>query len=248
MAPPAQKPSLILAPGSWFPPTAFDPLATLLNAHGYKTQTVSWPSIARASAVKDLSEDITALRALVEPEIQDGREVIVIAHSWAGLPVNSALEGLRKPSEGWSGGVVRLLFIAAFIPEVGESVVSTCGGEAEWYVKDEPNNTLFPSIPFELFFHDVPDGKTWVETLRPASWATTNSRATGAAYVAIPSSYLLCEEDRAIPLFLQQAMVDKAREKGAQMRTEIVKTGHSPWLVDAEVVARWVRREIGEEI
>ncbi|KAL4922743.1 Alpha/beta hydrolase fold-1 [Aspergillus aurantiobrunneus] len=254
MAPPTQKTTLIFAAGSWYPSNAFDPLCSILQSQGYVTKSVAWPSTSRASAIKDLSEDIATLRALIEPEVLNGGDVVVIAHSWAGLPVNSGLEGLMKPKPstgaeagGDRGGVVKLLFISAFLPEVGESVISTFGREAEWYVKDEQNNTVFPTTPFELLFHDVPDGRAWAETLRPFSWATTNSRATGAAYLSIPSSYLFCEEDQAIPLFGQQAMVDKARENGAQMRTETVKTGHTPWLVDGEWVAGWIRREIEQE-
>ncbi|KAL4881228.1 Alpha/beta hydrolase fold-1 [Aspergillus karnatakaensis] len=244
------KPTLIFAPGSWYPTSSFDPLTTLLNSHGYETHTVAFPSITQATTVKDLSSDIAAVRALVEPEVQKGRDVVVIAHSWAGLPVNSALEGLLKTDshEQGKGGVVKLLFISAFIPEIGQSLVSAFGGEAEWYVKDSTGTTMTPSEPEELFFHDVPDASYWASTLRPAAWATTVAPATGAAYLDLPSTYLLCEEDRAIPLFVQDLMVEKATGNGADMRTESVKTGHTPWLVRTEWVAEWIRREVGEEI
>ncbi|KAL4871623.1 hypothetical protein BDV12DRAFT_164084 [Aspergillus spectabilis] len=249
------KPTLIFAPGSWYPTSSFDPLTTLLESHGYTTHTIAFPSITQATAVKDLSNDIAAVRALIEPEVEKGRDVVVIAHSWAGLPVNSALEGLIKTQssgnereEKGGGGVVKLLFISAFIPEIGQSLVSTFGGEAEWYVKDPTSKTITPSTPHSLFFHDVPKGEYWASTLRPAAWATTIAPATAAAYLSLPSSYLLCEEDRAIPLFVQQMMVDKARGNGAQMGTVTVKTGHTPWLVETEWVGSWIRGEVGEEV
>lgn len=98
--------------------------------------------------------------------------------------------------------------------------------------------------PYTLFFHDVPDGQQWAETLRPHAWATKISPATGASYLEIPCSYLLCEEDRAIPLFVQELMVEKARSHGAVINTEKVKTGHTPWLVVPDEVAEFVRRQI----
>ncbi|KAL4911297.1 hypothetical protein BDW74DRAFT_172763 [Aspergillus multicolor] len=241
------KPTLILAPGSWYPASAFDPLASLLNAQGYTTKSVSWPSVSeRASSVTSLSEDIEALQALIKPEVEAGRDIVVIAHSWAGLPVNSGVGEFIKQQGSEKGGVVKLLFISAFVPEVGHSLVSTFGGEAEWYVKDESNKTIFPSTPLELFFHDVADGATWASKLRPAAWSTTIAPATDAAYLKLPSSYLLCEEDRAIPSFVQQMMIDKARENGADMKTEKVKTGHTPWLVEGmgAVVVDWIKREL----
>ncbi|KAJ0422467.1 Alpha/beta hydrolase fold-1 [Aspergillus carlsbadensis] len=243
---PNQKPTLIFAPGAWYPATAFTPLTTLLEPHGYACHTVAFPSIQQATSVTDLSADIAAVRSLVEPEVQKGNDVVIVVHSWAGLPVNSALEGLTKVANGSGGGVVKLIFISAFIPELGQSLVSAFGGEpAPWYVRDEANGTVFPSTPYDLFFQDVPGGEKWAGKLRPHAWATKISPATGTAYSLIPSSYLFCEQDRAIPIEVQKMMVEKARVQGAQIATESIATGHTPWLVDAERVADYIRREIG---
>ncbi|KAL2826800.1 alpha/beta-hydrolase [Aspergillus cavernicola] len=239
------KPTLIFAPGAWYPPTAFNPVIALLNTHGYTSHTVAFPSIQQATTVTDLSDDIAAVRALIEPEVQAGRDVVLIVHSWAGLPVNSALEGLEKSKSSGGGGVVKIIFISAFLPEIGQSLVAAFGGEpAEWYVMDNKTKTVSPSTPYELFFHDVPDGHDWAATLRPHAWASNITPATGAAYLSIPSSYLYCEEDRAIPLFVQELMVEKARGMGAVISTETVGTGHTPWLVDGEFVAGFIRREV----
>ncbi|KAL3461473.1 Alpha/beta hydrolase fold-1 [Aspergillus heterothallicus] len=240
-----QKPTLIFAPGAWYPTEAFTPLTTILESEGYTCHTIAFPSIQQATTVRDLSDDIAAVRALVEPEAQKGNDVVIVVHSWAGLPVNSALAGLEKSaSEGRKGGVVKLVFISAFIPEIGQSLVSAFGGTpAPWYVRNESNGTVSASTPFELFFHDVPSGEEWAEKLRPHAWATKTSPATGAAYQNISSSYLHCEHDRAIPIEVQKIMVEKARSQGAKIATETIATGHTPWLVDADKVAEYIRRE-----
>ncbi|KAL4939860.1 hypothetical protein BDV06DRAFT_197950 [Aspergillus oleicola] len=247
------KPTIILAPGSWYPASSMDPLANTLQKANYKTKTVSWPSVVRGGEVTSLNEDIAALRALIEPEVAEDRDVVVLAHSWAGIPVSSGLEGLDKTgtaSRGSKGGVVKLLYIAAFLIEQGKTLVETFGGEAPWYIKDIPNNTILPNDPINLFFHDVPTAQDWASKLHPVSWSTTIAPATGAAYLNVPCAYLICEEDRALPVFLQDIMIEKARGDGADVRTERVKIGHSPWLVEggAEVVGDWVRREVGEDI
>lgn len=260
------NPTLIFCPGAWYPPTAFGPLSAHFPDH--TTHTVAFPSIQQSTKVQDLQPDIDALRTLVEQEVSAGKDVVVISHSWSGLPVNSALDGLSKTERqaaGESGGVSKLIFISAFIPDVGESLIGAFGGVApDWYDRDvsqsfisfvlpeipilpqpqEVNGTVSAVDPYSLFFHDCPDGKQWAQTLRPHAWATKNSPATSTAYTRIPSTYLLCENDRAIPLFVQQLMVDKARGKGAQITTETIATGHSPWLVDPEPVAAFVQRSL----
>ncbi|KAL2848696.1 alpha/beta-hydrolase [Aspergillus pseudodeflectus] len=244
---PDRKPTLIFAPGAWYPATAFTPLTALLESDRYTCHTVAFPSIQQATTVTDLSADIAAVRALVELEVEKGNKVVIVVHSWAGLPVNSALEGLAKGAGGSGGGVVKLIFISAFIPELGQSLISAFGGEpAPWYVRDEANGTVSPSTPYDLFFHDVPGGEEWAGKLRPHAWATKISPATGTAYSWIPSSYLFCEQDRAIPVEVQKMMVEQARAQGAQITTESIATGHTPWLVDAQRVAGYIRREIGD--
>ncbi|KAJ5934625.1 hypothetical protein N7466_004172 [Penicillium verhagenii] len=267
----ASKPTLIFCPGAWYPTTAFEPLVAHFPDHS--TYTVAFPSIQQATSVQDLQPDIDALRTLVEQEANAGKDVVVISHSWSGLPVNSALDGLSKTERqaaGETGGVAKLIFISAFIPEIGESLIGAFGGvPPDWYDRDvsqlynylslpissllgspshprlqEANGTVSAVDPYSLFFHDVPDGEQWAQTLRPHAWATKNSPATSAAYTRIPSVYLQCENDRAIPLFVQQLMVEKARGKGAQMTTEIIATGHSPWLVDPTPVADFVQRSL----
>ena len=115
-------------------------------------------------------------------------------------------------------------------------------------MKQAENATVTADDPFTLFFHDVPDGREWAKTLRPHAWATKNSPATGTAYVNIPAAYLLCEDDRAIPLFVQELMVEKARGKGASFETEKIKTAHTPWLVVPDQVAAYIRKHAGTEV
>ncbi|KAF5865066.1 hypothetical protein ETB97_005307 [Aspergillus alliaceus] len=85
-----------IAPGAWYPPTALDPLIAKLTSHGYICKTVPFPSVQQSVEVKGLIADVNAVRGLVEPAVNAGQDVIVISHSWSGLPVNSTLEGLGQ--------------------------------------------------------------------------------------------------------------------------------------------------------
>jgi hypothetical protein len=134
------KPTIIFAPGAWYPPTVFYAIAKKLREHGYTCHTIAFPSIQQATTVQDLQPDIAAVRSIVEPEVDAGQEVIIVSHSWSGLPVASALDGLERSTlenAGKKGGVIKLVYIAAFIPQVGESLISAFGGTPPpWYVLD----------------------------------------------------------------------------------------------------------------
>lgn len=132
------SPTLIFAAGAWYPHTVFGPIIEKLS--DYRSHSVALPSIQQATTVTDLQPDIDAIRSLVQQEADEGNDVIVIAHSWAGLPVSSALNGLSKPEReeaGQTGGVVKLIFITAVLLNVGESLISAFGGTAPpWYERD----------------------------------------------------------------------------------------------------------------
>lgn len=132
------KPTLIFAPGAWYPHTIFNPIIEQLA--DYSCHTVAFPSTQEASSVVDLQPDIEAVRSIIQEEADAGHDIIIVAHSWAGLPVSSALEGLSKAEReaaGDKGGVMKLIFIAAFLPSVGEGLLDAFGGmPPPWYARD----------------------------------------------------------------------------------------------------------------
>lgn len=126
------KPVLVFAPGGWHPSNTYDPITTLLTADGYECHPIAFPSVYRATEIKDksLETDIAAIREIVEPVVEAGRDVVLVVHSWAGFPCNSGLTGLTKnerAQQGEDGGVGHLFFISAFLPKVGQSVAGIVG-------------------------------------------------------------------------------------------------------------------------
>jgi hypothetical protein len=63
--------------------------------------------------------DIAVIRSSVTRLARDeGRDVVVVMHAHAGLAGSQGLEGLDKKScseRGWKGGVVRLVYICAYM-------------------------------------------------------------------------------------------------------------------------------------
>ena len=135
------KPALVFCPGAWYPANVFDSVIEKLRGLGYSDcTTIAFPAIHRATEVKSLEEDIKAVKQAVVPRIEGGQEVVVIIHSWAGIPASSALVGLGtrdREREGKPGGVLSLCYIASFLPQIGESLIDCVGGILpDWQVAD----------------------------------------------------------------------------------------------------------------
>lgn len=123
--------AFVLAPGAWHTPDIFDRVKEILEQKGHTVAYIEFPSVYQTpTPVSDMQPDIQAVRDAVLKELDAGRDVVVGAHSWAGAPVNSALDGLSKKereAEGKSSGVVKLAFMAAFVVPEGVSVFDALG-------------------------------------------------------------------------------------------------------------------------
>lgn len=129
--PKMSKPVFILCPGAWHPAEVYNKLTPHLEAQGYKTVLHDWPSIQQAP-VQSFDEDIASIRATVLKQADAGNDVVVVAHSWSGSPVNSAVADLSKTErtkQGKPGGVVKLVFLCAFVVPKGVSLLDALGGD-----------------------------------------------------------------------------------------------------------------------
>lgn len=55
------------------------------------------------------------------------------------------------------------------------------------------------------------------------------SKLTYAAYRDIPTTYILCTKDNAIPIVAQEGMVARAKSLGANITTVTLEASHSPF-------------------
>ena len=113
------KPTVVCVPGAWHTPSIYDPVLSILSANGYPTLGISLPSASvDPTPGSDFAADVRATRSYVADFVKDGgKDVVVVAHSYAGLPVYEALKELgerERKVRGLTGGVTRLVFITAF--------------------------------------------------------------------------------------------------------------------------------------
>lgn len=68
----------------------------------------------------NMSDDASVIKRVVETLLSQGKQVVVICHSYGGTPTSQALVGL---------GVKRLVYLSAIVPKLGQSNVMAMGGE-----------------------------------------------------------------------------------------------------------------------
>jgi hypothetical protein len=83
------------------------------------------------------------------------------------------------------------------------------------------------------FYNDLSpeEQEHWTSELIRCPDVTQTTPITNAAYLHHPVTYLFCENDQALPLFLQQSMVKTIEEStGISIEKATCDAGHSPFL------------------
>lgn len=130
----SEKPTILLIPGAWLPASAFEDVATILRAQGYPVHTMALLSVGgpTSTTVADDAEDIR--QRYLNKFIMEGKEVIIVMHSYSGIPGTESVKGFARKdlaAQGKKGGVVGLIYITAFLIAAGQSVASILGENME---------------------------------------------------------------------------------------------------------------------
>lgn len=124
----SSKPSVLLYTGSFSPVDLYDNLREAVVARGVDFRVLALPTVRLGLDDKrnppSMYDDAANLVSEVELLADEGKDVILIAHSYSGTPVSEAASGLGKASmaaRGKRGGVVGVAYVTALVPKVGES-------------------------------------------------------------------------------------------------------------------------------
>jgi pimeloyl-ACP methyl ester carboxylesterase len=227
-------PALLLVHGAWHGPWAWEQLIEQLP--DVDVHTVALPSTGSDPAdLGDLDDDAAAVAAAVAAI---HGPVVVLGHSYGGHPMTQAVVSAEN--------VRRLVYLAAFQLDVGETPLSTLGSTpAPWLEVHEGNGEdgrgyIEMTDPVEILYGDVdPDlAQHAVAQLRLQSLAAVTQPLTEAAWRHHPSTYIVCETDSALPLFVQETMAKRAE----QVRR--IQSSHSPFLSRPAELAALIREQL----
>ena len=121
------KPTIVFVHGAWQDTSCFDIVRAQLSTYNYSSTAVPLPSTGASSPSQQTHlEDVIAIRNTLEQLVLVGeKDVLLVLHSYGGIPGCGAIEGLEKSvrkSIGGRGGVIGCVFIAAMLPLKGQSL------------------------------------------------------------------------------------------------------------------------------
>ena len=127
----APKPQIVVFTGAWHRHTAMDSFVQRLQEAGFPAEAHALRTAGNPEA--SINDDETYIRATLTSHIEEGKDVVLIAHSLAGFGSTGAIHSLDKESfraKGLAGGLIGVIYLAAFIPTAEQSA-STLFGEEE---------------------------------------------------------------------------------------------------------------------
>lgn len=243
-------PTLVFVHGSWHQPSCYDKVIKLLQPK-LKCVAVSLPSTENKPAAT-FKDDIDATSKAIANETTNGRNVVVVAHSYGGMVGNSAIKGFARSKDVSTndsqssevGYVVGLILIASGFTIAGLAFMDPFFGHPppSWRVNNETGYAEIIESPKEMFYHDVPDDEVdyWVSQLTTQSLKALfeGGEYTYEGWKDVPVWYIGTIEDRGLPVAAQRLGVGMAREMGGQVEHRELQTSHSPFLSQPEATVR----------
>lgn len=255
------KPAFVLVHGAWHTPSHWEPLATVLISHGYRVVTPALPSCLdpdepNVTIPTSQEPDIAAVRTAIIAQLDSGFNVVVVAHSYGGLPAGSACKGLARNARteaGYQTSVIAFAAIATSVLPKGMGPVQELENVGQvveivgdlMHIRPEPG-------PYHWFYDDMSkqDAEKWITMCKPACSVTAAMQPSQyTAYEDIPVHYLLCEKDKISSPAAQQAVIDRIHTgPNAGLVVEVIDAAHSPHLSKVEETATFLRRAAGETV
>jgi pimeloyl-ACP methyl ester carboxylesterase len=207
--------SAVLVHGLYHVPEHFAAVADLLRARGVE---VAVPELHRGSLDADTEAVQAAVDAMRVPPV-------VLGHSYGG----SVITGLT--------GAAHLVYLAAFVPDAGESAASSRGATDLLRAAVRPDGGgathVDPALAADLFYRDCsPEvAARAIGLLRRQLPGCGRGVPRRQAWRDTPSTYVVCARDEALDPAVQRGM---ARRCTATLTWQ---TGHSPFLSRPDLVA-----------
>jgi pimeloyl-ACP methyl ester carboxylesterase len=209
---PENKPTIVLVHGAWADASSWNAIVVPLQSQGYTV-------FAPPNELRGLTSDAAYIASFLAQRTSG--PVVLVGHSYGGAVITNA---------GAQGGDVKaLVYVDAFIPDEGETVVSILDGSTSALAVADPTTVLdvagYPGAPegaaeaflkpdtvHNYFAQDLPeeDRLLIVATQRPASFVANVTPSGPPAWKTIPSWAVLGTADLVIPIDVQRRMAERA--------------------------------------
>jgi len=233
------KPTIVLVHGAWADGSSWNAVSTELQSQGF---TVLTPPNLLHGVAGDAGYVASFLAQ------RTSGPVVLVGHSYGGVVITNAGTG--------GGDVKALVYIDAFIPDVGENVFQILGGSGSALDVPDPTTVLdivgYPGAPdgdaeaflkpatvHDAFAPDLSEADRWLiaASQRPISLSANTSPTETAAWKTIPSWALVGTDDRVIPAATQRRMAERAGSTITEVAASHVSMVSQPSATIAAILA-----------
>src|SRR6476469_5144425 len=206
------QPTIVLVHGAWADGASWNAVSTELQGQGF---TVLTPP----NLLHGVAGDAAYVASFLTQRTTG--PVVLVGHSYGGVVITNA---------GAAGGDVKaLVYVDAFIPDVGETTFQILGGSGSAFDVPDPNAVfdivgypgapegdveafLKPATVHESFAQDLPEADRWliVESQRPITLSANTTPSGASGWTSLPSWAVVGTEDRVIPPGAQRSMAERA--------------------------------------
>jgi pimeloyl-ACP methyl ester carboxylesterase len=222
------KPTIVLVHGAWADGSSWSSVAERLQSDGY---TVDVPP----NPLRSLSSDSTYLASFLSTI---SGPIVLAGHSYGGAVITNAATG--------NANVKALVYVNAYIPDQGQTLVQLTGAGSCFAVKDFTtvfNFVPIPGAPSEdvdtyvkpsvfpgCFANGLParEGAVLAATQRPLTTAALNEPSDVPAWNTIQSWAVVGLDDHVIPPAGQLAMAHNAGAKITEVHAPHLSMLYNP--------------------
>jgi pimeloyl-ACP methyl ester carboxylesterase len=206
----AQVKNIVLVHGAWGDVSGWEGVYKILKAKGYHVDVVSNSDLS-------LADDVLSLRAVLARQTGP---VILVGHSYGGAVITQG---------GDTSNVAALVYVSAFAPDAGESLLSLAQAGPP-----NPEAGFLPPVDGLIWYDeakfardfcpDLPDAQAdfMAHSQTPIGLAAFAAPITAPAWKAKPSWFIVSSEDRMIPPDAERFMAKRARSKVTEIKASHV--------------------------
>jgi pimeloyl-ACP methyl ester carboxylesterase len=217
----AQVKNIVLVHGAWADVSGWQKVYKILTAKGYHVDVVSSSNLT-------FTGDVAAVKAVLARQTGP---VILVGHSYGGAVITEA---------GDTSNVAGLVYVAAFAPDAGESLLGLLKAGPPnpesgivlppvngliWYDMAKFHKDFCPDLPAD-------EADFMAHSQTPSGLATFTTPLTKAAWKTKPSWYIVSTEDRMIPPDAERFMAKRANAKVTE-----IKASHVAFISHPEEIA-----------
>jgi pimeloyl-ACP methyl ester carboxylesterase len=259
----SEKATILVVGGGWHTPQSYSKLTKQLESKGYEVRIPILPSMNESRPPNmDFISDTNHIRTVAEGLVNEGRDIVVLMHSYGGQVGTNALYGLgleQRKKQDMTGGISALLYLAAYAIQEGKAMIDG--------VKHFGHEHLMP-LAFD-FADDMscvsrdPKALLVGETDLPAaevdkylaSLVRWNGQAMyqplttpRAAWRDIPVTYVHTTQDMTVPHEYQKWFIEEMEKEGVEVQTVTLESGHCANFTSAKEVAEIVDAVVKREL